>query len=49
MRYLRPKTAPSPGIPRDQYLYETKNAGIGARGANRDLFTERLEASGKFF
>ena len=50
MRYLRPKTAPNSSssvIPRDAYLYESKNAGLGARdGPNRDLFIERQEASG---
>lgn len=46
MRYLRPKTAPS-AAPRDQYLFETKNAGMGARGGpRRDLFQERAPLAG---
>ena len=31
---------------RERYLYETKNAGVGAAGPNRDLYQERLELSG---
>ena len=31
---------------RERYLYETKNAGVGASGPNRDLYQERLEMSG---
>ena len=31
---------------RDRYLYETKNAGVGAAGPNRDLYQERLELAG---
>ena len=31
---------------RERYLYETRNAGVGADGPNRDLYQERLEMSG---
>ena len=31
---------------RERYLYETKNAGVGAAGPNRDLYQERLELAG---
>ena len=33
-------------IMRERYLYETKNAGVGASGPNRDLYQERLELAG---
>ena len=31
---------------RERYLYETRNAGVGADGPKRDLYQERLEMSG---
>ena len=44
MKYLnRAQTA---GLTRDRYLYESKVAGVGSSGANRNLYQERLELSG---
>ena len=48
MKYLgeRPKSSYHGGLTRDKYLYESKVAGVGATGPNRDLFQERLELTG---
>lgn len=48
MRYLgdRPKSSHHGRLDRDRYLYESKIAGVGSTGPNRDLFQERLALSG---
>ena len=48
MKYLgeRPKSSYHGSLTRDKYLYESKVAGVGAAGPNRDLFQERLELTG---
>ena len=48
MKYLgqRPLSSHHGTLPRQKYLYETKIAGVGSLGPNRDLFQERQELSG---
>ena len=48
MKYLtsRPQTAHPGSLSRDKYLYESRIAGVGSSGPNRDLYQERLQLSG---
>ena len=48
MKYLgqRPLSSHHGNLPRQKYLFESKIAGVGSLGPNRDLFQERQELSG---